>query len=94
MKFDQFQTSSTTTRNMVCKRSQHVGPNNVAFCWPTMLRALARAFKHTHSIFGLLLPLWCFPTQDNDYFKVLPCLEKSLCDATNHSIYRDVESKN
>ena len=30
---------------MVCKRSQHVGPNNAASCWPTMLRAFARAFK-------------------------------------------------
>ena len=36
MKFDQFQTSSNksqqhaTTHHMVCKRSQHVGPNNVA----------------------------------------------------------------
>ena len=29
---------------MVCKRSQHIGPNNVASCWPTMLRAFARAF--------------------------------------------------
>ena len=28
---------------MVFKRSQHVGPNNVASCWPTMLRAFARA---------------------------------------------------
>ena len=49
MKFDQFQASSkksqqhATTHNMVCKRSQHVGPNNVASCWPTMLRAFARA---------------------------------------------------
>ena len=33
-----------TTHNMVCKRSQHVGPNNVASCWPTMLRAFAPAF--------------------------------------------------
>ena len=53
MKFDQFQTSSNksqqhaTTHNMVCKRSQHVGPNNVASCWPTMLRAFARAFTHS-----------------------------------------------
>ena len=36
LKFDQFQTSSNnfqqvaTTHDMVCKRSQHVGPNNVA----------------------------------------------------------------
>ena len=27
------------------KRLQHVGPNNVASCWPTMLRAFARALK-------------------------------------------------
>ena len=33
-----------TTHNIVCKRSQHVGPNIVASCWPTMLRAFARAF--------------------------------------------------
>ena len=54
MKFDQFQTSSNTsnkaqqhatTHNMVCKRSQHVGPNNVASCWPTMLRAFAWALR-------------------------------------------------
>ena len=50
MKFDQFQNSSNnfqqvaTTHNMVCKRSQHVEPNIVASCWPTMLRAFARAF--------------------------------------------------
>ena len=35
----------TTAHNMVCKRSQHVGPNNVASCCPTMLRAFARAFR-------------------------------------------------
>ena len=34
-----------TTHNMVCKRSQHVGTNNVASCRPTMLRAFARAFR-------------------------------------------------
>ena len=49
MKFETGQTSNksqqhATTHNMVCKRSQHVGPNNVASCWPTMLRAFARAF--------------------------------------------------
>ena len=30
-----------TSANIVvvpCKRTQHVGPNNVACCWPTMLR--------------------------------------------------------
>ena len=35
-----------TTHNMVCKRSQHVGPNNVASCWPTMLRAFSWAFRN------------------------------------------------
>ena len=46
MKFDTSNKSQqhATTHNMVCKRSQHVGPNNVASCWPTMLRAFARAF--------------------------------------------------
>ena len=34
-----------TTHSMVCKRSQYVGPNNVASCWPTMLRAFARALR-------------------------------------------------
>ena len=53
MKFETGQTSSinfqqvATTYNMVCKRSQHVGPNIVASCWPTMLRAFARAFTHS-----------------------------------------------
>ena len=52
MKFETGQTSSNnfqqvaTTHNItVCKRSQHVGPNNVASCWPTMLRAFARALE-------------------------------------------------
>ena len=34
----------TTTANIVvipCKRTQHVGPNNVVCCWPTMLRPFA-----------------------------------------------------
>ena len=61
MKFETRQTSSNnfqqvaTTHNMVCKRSQHVGPNNVASCWPTMLRAFARAFRllKTNKAFGL-----------------------------------------
>ena len=62
MKFETGQTSSNksqqhaTTHNMVCKRSQHVGPNNVESCWPTMLRAFARAFRQrsveTQLIFG------------------------------------------
>ena len=39
-----------TSANIVvapCKRTQHVGPNNVACCWPTMLRPFARTFKST-----------------------------------------------
>ena len=39
----------STTHNMVCKGSQHVGPNNVASCWPTMLRASAQAFTFSSS---------------------------------------------
>ena len=35
-----------TTHNMVCKRSQHVGLNNVASCWPRMLREFARSLTH------------------------------------------------
>ena len=59
LKFDQFQTSSNnfqqvaTTHNMVCKRSQQVGPNNVASCWPTMFRAFARAFTLTRRGFKI-----------------------------------------
>ena len=37
-----------TSANIVvvpCKRTQHVGPNNVACCWPTMLRLFAWALK-------------------------------------------------
>ena len=34
-----------TTRNRVCKRTQHVTSNNVGSCWPTMLRPFARCFK-------------------------------------------------
>ena len=60
MKFDRFQTSSTeqlpASRNntqqrttwCVTERPQHVGSKNVASCWPTILRAFARAFS-THS---------------------------------------------
>ena len=36
-----------TSANIVvvpCKRMQHVRPNNVACCWPTMLRPFAWAF--------------------------------------------------
>ena len=38
---------------MVCKRSQHVGPNNVASCWPTMLRVFARALIFILALSGL-----------------------------------------
>ena len=57
LKFDQFQTSSNnfqqvaTTHNIVCKHSQHVGPNNVPSCWPTMLRAFARGFTGILQVF-------------------------------------------
>ena len=37
-----------TSANIVvilCKRTQHVGPNNVACCWPTMLRPFAWALS-------------------------------------------------
>ena len=38
-----------TSANIVvvpCKRTQHVGPNNVACCWPTMLCPFAWALTH------------------------------------------------
>ena len=50
-KFDRFQTLRNnaqrhpTTRNRVCKRTQHVTSDNVGSCWPTMLRPFARGFK-------------------------------------------------
>ena len=59
MKFETGQTSSNnfqqvaTTHNMVCKRSQHIGPNNVASCWPTMLRAFARALRMSFSFLAI-----------------------------------------
>ena len=37
-----------TSANIVvvsCKRTQHVGPSNVACCWPTILRPFAWAFR-------------------------------------------------
>ena len=37
-----------TSANIVvipCKRTQHVGPNNVACCWPIILRPFAWAFE-------------------------------------------------
>ena len=40
-----------TSANIVvvpCKRTQHVGPNNVGCCWPTMLRLFCMGLK-THS---------------------------------------------
>ena len=40
-KFDGFKLCATTC-NMVCKRTQHVTSNNVASCWPRMLRPFAR----------------------------------------------------
>ena len=50
-KFDRFQTLRNntqrhpTTRNRVCKRTQHLTSDNVGSCWPTMLRPFARVFK-------------------------------------------------
>ena len=46
--FELYATSTVPTRaNIVvvpCKQMKHVGPNNVAYCWPTMLRPFAWAF--------------------------------------------------
>ena len=42
-----------TNANIVvapCKRTQHVGPNNVTCCWPTMLRPFAWAFKRESNV--------------------------------------------
>ena len=42
-----------TSANIVvvpCKWPQHVGPNNVACCWPTMLRHLHWPLKYTFSV--------------------------------------------
>ena len=47
-----------TTHNMVCKRSQHVEPNNVACCWPTMLRAFAPAFTACRVIASQLISVY------------------------------------
>ena len=35
-----------TTRNRVCKRTQHVTSNNVGSCWPTMMRPFARGLNN------------------------------------------------
>ena len=35
-----------TTCNRVCKRTQHVTPNNIGSCWPTMLRSFARSLSY------------------------------------------------
>ena len=37
-----------------CKRTQHVGPNNVGCCWPRMLRPFAWAFI----IFSVIIQIW------------------------------------
>ena len=45
-----------TSANIVvipCKRTQHVGPNNVACCWPTMLRPFAWALR-VRSLYSIL----------------------------------------
>ena len=38
-------TELPTTRNRLCKRTQHLTSNSVGSCWPTMLRG----FRHTSS---------------------------------------------
>ena len=61
-KFDRFQTlrnntqQHPTTRNKVCKRTQHVTSNNVSrgSCWPTMLRPFARGLI-TVAVCGLVI---------------------------------------
>ena len=51
-KFDRIQTlrnnmqQHPTTCNRVCKLTQHVTSNNVASCWPTMLRLFSRGLKN------------------------------------------------
>ena len=37
--------TSANTDVVPCKRMQHVRPNNIACCWPTMLRSFAWAFS-------------------------------------------------
>ena len=46
--FERFQTIRNKCQQVVvvpCKRTQHVGPNNDACCWPTMLRPFAWTLK-------------------------------------------------
>ena len=47
LNFDRFQTLLTTC-NKVCKRTQHVTPNNIGSCWPTMLRSFDGRNKSQH----------------------------------------------
>ena len=46
-----FKLYATSANSVVapCKRTQHVGPNNVACCWPTMLRPFVWAFSVTNT---------------------------------------------
>ena len=39
-----------TICNRVCKRTQHVKPNNVGSCWPTMLRPFPWGFTNQSSL--------------------------------------------
>ena len=57
-KFDRFQTIHHKCKYMPtllwfqavpCKRIQHIGPNNVACCWPTSLRPFAWAYRRVYS---------------------------------------------
>jgi hypothetical protein len=56
-KFEQNQTWSNiiqhnaTISNMVFKRTQHVGHNNVGWCWYNMLHPFKQAFKLSGVIF-------------------------------------------
>ena len=45
----------STTCNRVCKRTQHVTPNNIGSCWPTMLRSFARnGRKNVPTLLGVV----------------------------------------
>ena len=81
MKFETGQTSSNnfqqvaTTHNMVCKRSQHCWS-----CWPTMLRAFARAFIKSGS--------WCLKARANARNMLRATLLGPTCCEHLHTIVR------
>ena len=49
-----------------CKRTQYVGPNNVACCLPTMLRSFAWTFTSSNCIFMQLQGIVYIQLQGND----------------------------